>query len=415
MTARHAGGRLALAAALVLAAGVGSPVVQAQVAAAASADIAAGERLYRDGLRPDGRPVQARRPPVDAVVSGAAAACVACHRRSGMGMQEGRSLVPPVAGALLFKPGAPYRPVRAAAPGSARRAASAAAQSREPARHLARPAYDVASLTRALRDGVDPAGRPLDALMPRYALEPAEVAQLAAYLHQLDPGPASGLDELGVLHLATVITPDAPAHRRAVVVDTLQRWADAVALRGRRLRLHVWQLAGDSATWPGQLERYQQDRPVYAVVSGAGRDEWAPVQGFCEARRLPCLLPLIDRLPAVPGEPTGAVDDPYFSLYFSGGVEAEAQLAARHLLSAPLDGAAPASSAPGAASVLQVHVPGDPLGAAAARRFADTWAEAPGLATLELDARAPDAAERLLAAGASARRVLLWVEPAQLQ
>lgn len=387
---------LVLLVVLVLFVATATAPATAAPATTSAHDIDAGERLYRQGIRPDGSPVQATRAQVGGVVAGQAAACVACHRRSAMGMQEGRLLAPPVAGAILFKPGAPLRPTRPATAGGTRRAASAAAQAREPARHLARAAYDVASLTRALRDGVDPSGRPLDALMPRYALDQAEVAQLTAYLNQLDPQQASGLGDPGLIHLATVITPDAPARRRSIVVDTLRHWADAVALRGRRVRLQVWQLDGAASTWRAQLERLQARQPVYAVVSGAGRADWRPVQDFCEASRLPCVLPLVDQVPGGAGDPaTPSVDEPYYSLYFSAGVDAEAQLAARYLMALP---AAPdlVEPATGPAPLLQVVAPGDPLGAAAARRFAATWPEAGHLTTLELDANAPDAGTRLL-------------------
>jgi hypothetical protein len=233
------------------------------------------------------------------------------------------------------------------------------------------------------------------------------------------------------------------------VVETLQRWADAVALRGRRVRLQIWQLDGAASTWRAQLERHQQQRPVYAVVSGAGRADWGPVQAFCEARQLPCILPLIDLMPdPIPdmladqaaSAPAGpAADEPYFSLYFSGGVDAEAQLAARYLAALPQSSLAAPGGGP--APLLQLHAPGDLLGAAAARRFAATWPDGAGLATLELDANTPDAPERLLAglglSGAAAAaataasdsdgrplpasasrplgRLILWVDPAQLQ
>lgn len=48
------------------------------------ADVRSGERLYRDGVLADGRALRGMR--IDGIaVSGAAAACVNCHRPSGMG------------------------------------------------------------------------------------------------------------------------------------------------------------------------------------------------------------------------------------------------------------------------------------------------------------------------------------------
>ncbi|MEY4750064.1 MAG: hypothetical protein RIQ60_2278 [Pseudomonadota bacterium] len=375
----------------------------------------AGAQLYLQGRRVDGSQLQAHRVGLDGPVTGAGVACVTCHRRSAMGMQEGRLLVPPVAGALLFQPGQPQRPLR---PGRAASGASAP----EPLRHQSRPAYDLASLARALRDGVDPAGRSLDPLMPRFALNAQDVADLAAYLAGIDPRQARGVSADG-LHLATVITPDAPAERREALLQTLQRWATQVRLRGLPVRLQVWQLQGPATTWTVQLQQMQARQPVYAVLSGAGRAEWSPVHAFCEAERLPCLLPLVDRLPrAADSSPA----DNHYTLYYSAGVVAEAQIAARHVLAALPAAQGSVTSAP---AVLQLRQAGDALGEAASQAFAQNWRDGSqdqrGRPPLDLavaeGALARDALAAWLTAAptrpADSRRsvVMLWLAPAQVR
>jgi cytochrome c553 len=392
---------------------------QAQLAAtppASPAELAAGERLYRLGIRADGSALQAQRALVGGSVAGAAAACETCHRRSGMGMQEGRLLVPPVAGPILFRPGQSTRPLRTLATAGARRAASAAEQVHDAARHQARPAYDLTRLARALRDGVDPSDRALDPLMPRYALSDGEVAQLAAYLDRLDPQSAAGVDPGGPVHFASVITPDAPPERRATLVDTLTRWAASMRLRGHPVRLHLWLLGGAPDTWSAQLAQHQAEQPVYAVLSGAGRAEWGPVQAFCEARRLPCLLPLIDRLP------DGAGEASFYSLYYSGGIDAEAQLAARYLQTLPesvpgvVPGVVPAVVPGQSARLAQVHAPGDTLGAAAAASLGAAWTGGPAPPVLVLDGAAPAVGDQLAAwQRDGTTRLALWLAPAELQ
>ncbi len=64
-----------------------------------------GRRIYVDGILPDGTQLTASRFEGASAVAGAEAACVNCHRPSGYGSIEGRILVPPVAGAVLFAPG----------------------------------------------------------------------------------------------------------------------------------------------------------------------------------------------------------------------------------------------------------------------------------------------------------------------
>lgn len=89
-------------------------------------------------------------------------------------------------------------------------------------------------------------------------------------------------------------------------------------------QLHVWELTGPAALWRKQLEAHLRDEPVFAVLSGLGGSNWAPVHEFCEHNALPCLFPNVE-------VPVEAHDD-FYSLYFSKGVLLEAQLIAARLL-----------------------------------------------------------------------------------
>ncbi len=137
-----------------------------------------GEAIYRNGVLPSGRPLAAEREG-NVRIEGATAACVNCHRRSGLGMKEGRRTIPPVAGIYLFHPRAgtiddldlPFvEGMRA---------------DRDP--------YTDATLARAIREGIGADGKPLSYLMPHYALDDAEMSELIAYLKQLSPGAVPGV------------------------------------------------------------------------------------------------------------------------------------------------------------------------------------------------------------------------------
>ncbi|ADE12041.1 cytochrome c/ABC transporter substrate-binding protein [Sideroxydans lithotrophicus] len=294
------------------------------VATAAPA-ASAGETLYRQGLLPDGTVLQGTRAE-GGDVTGAEAACVACHRRSGLGTQEGRYVIPPIIGKYLFRAGlrniedmttphvAGYRPNRSA--------------------------YTDATLARAIRDGLDADGRKLNYLMPRFKLDDATMASLVAYLKQLTSQPVPGVSE-DTLQFATIITPDAdPVKRKAMLSVLNQFFADKNSfIRGghramhsvreikyrviRQWQLHVWELSGPPETWEQQLRKKLAAEPVFAVISGLGGKTWAPVHRFCEDEEIPCLLPNVDA-------PVVAEND-FYPVYFSKGVLLEAQLIAEQI------------------------------------------------------------------------------------
>jgi hypothetical protein len=313
--------------------------------------VAAGERIYREGVTRSGALL--RGAGVNGVrLEGRDAACSQCHRRSGFGTAEGAFVVRPISAVDLFQDRAP------------------AASSQRIAHQLGvpvRPPYDDASLALALRAGVDVRGRPLGALMPRYALSAQDMRDLEAYLHTLGATPAPGVDEAD-LHLAVVIQPGVGDVRRAALLSVLdafvrdknaavrsepaRRRAGAMRMQRayRRWVLHVWQLEGPPSGWPAQLAQAYAAQPVFAMVSGIGDQDWTPIHRFSEDQRLPCILPLA-LLPAR-GEPN------VYTIYFSDGLLLEAEGIARVLA---------ARQAPGQPGhVTQVYRSGDAAALAAA-------------------------------------------------
>jgi hypothetical protein len=181
----------------------------------------------------------------------------------------------------------------------------------------------------------------MQTLMPRYALSDHELQVLAAYLRTLSREWSPGVsgDEI---RFATVIAPDVRPERRKAFLDTLTTAVNqinvslAAGLRKKipidERRLHtrrawaldVWELSGPSSTWSAQLDRWQAQRPVFAILSGLAGDEWQPVHDFCERARVGCWFPSVELVPA------GAEQGRY-SLYFSRGVALEAEVVARRV------------------------------------------------------------------------------------
>lgn len=345
-----------------------------------------GARIYRDGATPSG--LRAELPGGISLPPGQGA-CMGCHRASGMGAIEGRTLAPPVTGEALYNPGS----------------ASTQAFGPDFARRARRPAYSDATLAQAIRAGVDPNGRSLAAPMPRYNLDDAEMAALIGHLKSLSDTAAPGVDEREI-HFATVVTEGvAEAQRRALleVLDNFFRDRNAGSasesrraapgvwpIKARRQwRLHVWTLTGPAEDWPRQLQAYYDSQPVFALVGGLAAGPWQPVHDFCEAGRLPCLYPSTD----LPG--TG---DGFYSVYLSRGMALEAETWAEQRLKGQARG-----------PVLQV-VDGSVRSAAAAAAL-DAALRQRGLAvpeTVQLGPDADAAAWRRLLDGRRDVDLVLW-------
>jgi cytochrome c553 len=305
----------------------------------------AGRRMYIEGVRPSGEPMTAI-VAGDVPVLGTQFSCESCHGRSGMGAAEGKYIVPPIAGQFLFAP------------------------SPQPAR----PAYTQESLARLLRDGETPGGRNLGELMPRYEMSDDEVAAMTAYLAGLSSALSPGVDDT-VIRFATVITEDVDASERAAVLDVLntfvadknsntrlesERWDRGYTPSSRLATVHrdwvleEWTLAGPPETWDKQLEQRYREAPVFAMLSGLSDDSWGPIGRFCERNEIACLFP--------GAKVTDATEGDFYTLYYSRGLELEADLIANHLAAQPVSdviqvycGVAPAQAASSLRTSLQMQ------------------------------------------------------------
>ncbi len=114
----------------------------------ADGPLANGERIYQEGRAGGERPIENS--------LNLAAGCASCHGRDGRGRAFAGTLLDITPGALAWA-------------GS-------------------RPPYTAGTLRAAIRDGVDPAGRPLDPLMPRWRLRERDLNDLLAYLRTLPGG-----------------------------------------------------------------------------------------------------------------------------------------------------------------------------------------------------------------------------------
>lgn len=303
------------------------------IAPADPALVQEGRALYMLGLRADGSELIADRQDAQPL-HGAQAACVACHKRSGMGGIEGDVIVPPINGPSLYA-GTKLR--------------DRVVLTMDPRRgrffNQSHAPYDENSLAGAVRNGVHVSGRPMHVLMPRYRVSDHEMAALKAYLDQLSTTYSPGITDK-TARFATVITPDVDPARKDAFLKSLQALLDqknsntlpghrhmVSASEGmlnleRRWTLDVWQLHGSPDTWDAQLAAAYEANPVFALLSGLGDSEWSPVQNFCETRGIPCWFPSIANPPA-------NADNQTYSFYFQDGVTLEARVLAQYLHDQP--------------------------------------------------------------------------------
>lgn len=380
---------------LLLALSVAGTLIPAPCRAQATAaePVREGRRIYMEGRLATGEVVSAT-VQGDVPLDGSQFTCVSCHRRSGMGAIEGERVVAAVTGPELF-------------------------QARS-GRYAPRPSYTEETLARAIREGIDPAGRALDPLMPLYRLPESGMAALIAYLKQLGAAPSPGVTDEEI-HFATIVAPGADPERERAMLAVLETffdeknretraeerrakagpfYRDYINLAFRRWVLHVWRLEGPPETWGPQLDAHYAAEPVFAALSGLGVGEWRPIHEFCEKSSLPCVLPNTELPP---------LDDDlgYYSIYFFRGVAIEAEAIARHLAG---DGA-PESP------VLQVFR-ADPAGRTAAAALREALSRGGGrpvtdwrvAAAAELSPQG--LAERLAAARAAV--LVLWLGESDL-
>jgi len=294
-----------------------------------------GERMYREGILPSGEPMKAF-VSGDVPVDGTAFTCVSCHLRSGLGSVEGEVITPPTNGRILYQPRESYIKGSAFVPSYSNYA-----------KYLpVRPAYTDETLATLIAAGVDPTGRSVVKVMPRYEIDDRDMAILIAYLKTLSGQPSPGVSEKHISFATVIVEGTDPVAVESMVlplqfsVDRKNALAaaskanDRVARMGYNMlgdlhsytfSLSRWILKGAPETWRAQLEDYYRKEPVFALLGGISPGTWEPVHRFCEEHKIPDLIPIVN-------EPVIS-DHDWYTLYLSRGVRQEGEAAAGYLKS----------------------------------------------------------------------------------
>ena len=286
-----------------------------------------GKNIYMQGILTSGKDVIATTAG-DVQLMGEQAACVNCHRHSGLGSTEGSTVTPAITGEILFSEkkikAHRYQPLTEQTPSA-----------------LDRPAYTENSLKNTLMTGIDANGKPLDILMPRYVFTEYDYNNLYNYLNSLSIQDAGVTDT--TLHIATVIDNRASPEKIKTLLQTLETFISDLNSGTRReserasqapiqkewsyqgyrqYKLHVWNLTGEPDSWQEQLNSYYDKTPVFAIASGISEDNWKNIDDFCNAREVPCILPNT-RTPGFSGKN-------FYTLYYTAGPYNDASVIASY-------------------------------------------------------------------------------------
>jgi len=252
-----------------------------------------GREVYARGKTADGPAIVARLGTGGPALPGTSFACANCHGEFGEGTSEG-GLEPP---SIL------WRELR-------RERVSLLTKK-------ARPPYEVASLERCIREGIDPAGEALHPGMPRYELDDRQLDALVAYLRTLGDGdaPDRGV-HADTLRIGTVLPLDGPrvSAGRAVEAALRERVArinERGGIYGRDLELAV-RPAREDASLAIALRALAEEDRVAAVVAAFPFAWTNEVRSVLARTRTPLLGPL-----AAPAVDPGAGDPLVFFTFAS--------------------------------------------------------------------------------------------------
>jgi ABC-type branched-subunit amino acid transport system substrate-binding protein len=273
MRAKPNHSRVRLAIAILL--GVHSLAMAGEEAAAPSKQALAidrGRKIYLTGVPADGAPLAASVGSPAMEVPASILKCVNCHGRDGRGQVEGGIAPANIRWEELTKP-----------------SGSVAAGRRQ------RTAYSGKLLIRAIAQGLDASGNPLDSAMPRYRLTHEQAADLVAYLEVLgceaDPGVTETSLKIGVVLPPANVTGSARAIREVIAAFALQV-NEQGGFYGRTLRLSFVTSPDDVEARAGAIRDLVETEQPFALISSyvAGCEE--EVGRYLEDNKIPLIGPI---------------------------------------------------------------------------------------------------------------------------
>jgi ABC-type branched-subunit amino acid transport system substrate-binding protein len=204
-----------------------------------------GRNIYRKG----GDGIKAKLGDDDFELPASTFPCANCHGLTGFGGKEGGLQPPPIAWDMLASP----------------RSSSFSGQ--------LRPAYDEASLKRAIAVGVDSRGATLHQGMPRYRMSGDQMNDLIAYLRVIglavdnDPGVTASTIKVGSALPLTGPLASLGEDLRAMLATVFAEQNERGGIFGRRIELVVEDSRGEPEETAAATNRLLETHQVFALIS----------------------------------------------------------------------------------------------------------------------------------------------------
>jgi ABC-type branched-subunit amino acid transport system substrate-binding protein len=231
-----------------------------------------GKQIYTNGASSSGAPI-------DAIVSRGAAPipasilpCTGCHGEDGKGRPEGGVEPPDITWSSL-----------------------SAARGHDHSYGRTHPAFDGATLGRAITNGVDSGDNELGVAMPRYQMGDDDLQDLIAYLRKieddLDPGLFDDKIRIGTLF------PDSGAagDQGQAMNQVLRSYFDDINVRGgingRKIELVVGNYEQDPLRAAWEARDFLDRQAVFAMVSGYLSGVERPITALADELQIPLVGP----------------------------------------------------------------------------------------------------------------------------
>jgi ABC-type branched-subunit amino acid transport system substrate-binding protein len=235
-----------------------------------------GRNIYRKG----GDGIKARLGDDDFELPASTFPCANCHGLTGLGGKEGGLQPPPIAWDMLASP----------------RSSSFSGQMR--------PAYDEASLKRAIAAGIDARGATLHQGMPRYRMSDEQMNDLLAYLRVIglaadnDPGVTASAIKIGSALPLTGPLASLGEDLRAMLSTVLAEQNERGGIFGRRIELVVEDSRGEPAATAAATSRLLDTHRVFALISSFAPPGSNAIDQLLKGAEVPLIGPVTLSPPA---------------------------------------------------------------------------------------------------------------------